>query len=136
MTHPKNPVPRNGPPQELISRINHLGNLLRFLPDSLPLDPSDSKYFFGLDADDVEQEGMWYAFNQNLKACFKMHKIPAGGTIVFCERGSHLADLIKTFKNMITKLTIDVDRTFLKEVWLERLIKAAELQGAKIVPPR
>ena len=65
-----------------------------------------------------------------------MHKILTGGTIVFCEQGSCLADLIKTFKNTITELTVDVDRTFLKEVWLERLIKAAELQGAKIVPPR
>lgn len=136
MTRPKKPVPQNGPPQELISRINHLGNLLKFLPDSLPLDPPDSKYYFGLDTDDVEQEGVWYTFNRNLEVCFETHKIPAGGTIVFCERGPRLVNLIKTFKNAITKLTVDADRTFLKEVWLERLIKAAELQGAKIVPSR
>jgi len=136
MTHPKKPAPQNGPPQGLISWINHLGNLLKFLLDGLPLDLYDSKYYFGLDMDDVEQEGVWYAFNHNLKACFKMHKILAGGTIVFCERGSHLVNLIKIFKNAITELTVDADWTFLKEVWLERLIKAAELQGAKIVPPR
>jgi hypothetical protein len=68
LTRPKELVPRNGPPQELISRINHLGNLLKFLPDSLPLDPPDSKYYFGLDTDDVEQEGVRYAFNCNLEA--------------------------------------------------------------------
>ena len=132
MTRTRHPVPQNGPPQKLISRINHLGSLLKYLPTSLPHDPPNSNYNFGLDSDDVEQEGIWYAFNCNLAACFETHRIPAGGSIVFHERGSRLANLIKTLKNAVNKLTVDADRTFLKDVWVERLIKAAELQGAKI----
>jgi hypothetical protein len=36
---------------------------------------------------DVAEEGVWYAFNRSLEACFKTHRIPAGGTIVFHKRG-------------------------------------------------
>jgi hypothetical protein len=43
-----------------------------------------------------------------------------------------LDDLIQTFKTVTKGLTMDADRTFMQEVWLERLIKAAEMQGAKI----
>ena len=41
-------------------------------------------------------------------------------------------DLIKTFMTAAKGLTTDADRKFMQEVWLERLIKAAEMQGAKI----
>ena len=125
-------VAQNGPPQELISRITHLRNLLKNLPSNLPSNPTESRYCFGLDAEDVAEEGMWYAFNRNLEACFETHKIPVGGTIVFRERGPQLDDLIQTFKTATKGLTTDADRTFMREVWLERLIKAAEMQGAKI----
>jgi hypothetical protein len=43
-----------------------------------------------------------------------------------------LDDLIQTFKTVTKGLTMDADRTFMWEVWLKRLIKAAEMQGAKI----
>jgi hypothetical protein len=36
------------------------------------------------------------------------------------------------FKTAAKGLTMDADWTFMQEVWLERLIKAAEMQGAKI----
>ena len=36
------------------------------------------------------------------------------------------------FKEVIKVLMKDSDHTFLQEVWLERLIKAAELQGVKV----
>jgi hypothetical protein len=134
MTCKKDKSPLNGPSAELISRINHLGHLLKNLPRNLPLDPlqSESRYNFGLETEHVEEEGVWFAFNKNLEACFETHTIPAGGTIVFRERGKRCEALIKMFKEAVKALTKDADRDFLQEVWLERLIKAAELQGAKV----
>jgi hypothetical protein len=127
--------PQNGPSQHLISRINHLGNLLKHLPANLPLDPIESQYHFVLATSDVEEEGVWFAFNRNLGACFETHKIAAGGKIVFQECGARLLNtLIQTFKEAVKKLTSDADRDFLKEVWLEHLIRSAEQQGEKVPP--
>ena len=61
-----------------------------------------------------------------------MHKIPAGSTIVFRERGNWYGLLIKMLKVAVKALS-KKDRAFLQEVWLERLISAAELQDAKIL---
>ena len=36
------------------------------------------------------------------------------------------------FKEAVKALTEDADRDFLQEVWLERLMKVAKLQGAKV----
>jgi hypothetical protein len=132
MTCKVNQVAQNGPPQELISHITHLHNLLKNLPSRLPSYPEESQYHFGLDADNVAEEGVWYAFNRNLEACFETHTIPTGGTIVFRERGFHLEALIQTFKTAAKGLTFDADQKFMQEVWLKRLIRAAEQQGAKI----
>ena len=134
MTCKNNKSPQNGPSAELISRINHLGNLLKNLPEDLPLDPpqSESRYSFGLEMELVEEEGVWFAFNRNLEVCFETHQIPVGGSIVFRERGQRCQVLIKMFKEAVKALTKDAERDFLREVWLERLIKAAEMQGAKV----
>jgi hypothetical protein len=43
-----------------------------------------------------------------------------------------LEALIQTFKTAAKGLTLDADQKFMQEVWLERLIRAAEQQGAKI----
>src|SRR5258705_9255532 len=126
MTRRVERVAQNGPPQELISCITHLHNLLKNLPSSLPSNPAESQYCFSLDMEDVAAEGIWYAFNRNLETCFETHRIPVGGTIVFQERGLQLDDLIWTFKTVVKGLTMDADQTFMWEVWLERLIKAAE----------
>jgi hypothetical protein len=52
---------QHGPSSELVSHINHLGALLQNLPSSLPLDPPESSYSFGLGNDDITTEGVWYA---------------------------------------------------------------------------
>jgi hypothetical protein len=134
MTHKNNKEPQNGPPAKLISRINHLGNLLKNLPGNLPLDLLQSKscYSFGLETELVKEEGVWFAFNRNLEVCFETHKIPAGGSIVFWEWGQRCKVLIKMFKETVKALTKDADCDFLREVWLEQLITAVEMQGAKV----
>ena len=132
MTQKVKQVTQNGPPQELICCITHLHNLLKNLPSSLPFNPAESQYCFGLDAEYVAEEGIWYAFNRNLESCFETHRFPVGGTIVFRERGPQLDDLIQTFKMAAKGLTTDMNWTFMQEVWLEKLIKAAEMQGANI----
>jgi hypothetical protein len=80
----------------------------------------------------IADEGIWFVFNRNLEVCFETHKIPTGGTIVFREWGQCYENLIKIIKDAVKGLTKDTERQFLQEVWLERLIKAAELQGARI----
>lgn len=132
MTKAKEKVVHIGPSSWLISRINHLSDLLANLPDSIPLDPPNSRYQFGLDPEHVSEEGVWFAFNKNLEACFQTHDIRDGGSIQFQERGRHYKDLINMFKDVVRRLETDRERDFLAEVWLERLITAAKLQGAKI----
>ena len=134
MTHKINKAPQNGLSAKLISHINHLGNLLKNLPGNLPLDPlqSESCYSFGLEMELVEEAGVWFAFNRNLEVCFETHKIPVGGSIVFQERGWRCEALIKMFKEAVKALTKDANHKFLREVWLEWLIKAVEMQGSKV----
>ena len=132
MTRKLDQAPKNGPSSQLISCINHLGNLLKNLPENLPLNPAVSCDSFGLDTKHVAEEGVWFAFNQNLEACFETRKLVANRTIVFRERGRYFDALVKMFKETVKALLKDTDRDFLREVWLEQLIKAAELQGAKL----
>ncbi len=63
----------------LISRIDHLALLLKHLPNSLPLNPTDSLYRFGLDPDNEREEGLYYAFNRNLEICFGTHQLQGKG---------------------------------------------------------
>jgi hypothetical protein len=77
--------PQNGPSAHLISCINHLGNLFKYLPKNLPLDPPNTGYGFGLDAEKVIKEGVWFTFNNCLEVSFQTHTLPTNGTIVFHE---------------------------------------------------
>jgi hypothetical protein len=45
-----------GIPRELNTCLKHLATLLKNLPSSIPLDPSQSSYAFSLDPDDVKDE--------------------------------------------------------------------------------
>jgi hypothetical protein len=83
MTPPTNKPALHGPASSLISRINHLGELLKNLPQNLPLNPLQSCYIFGLDTEKISEEGVWFAFNQNLEANFETHKLPPHGNIIF-----------------------------------------------------
>lgn len=122
-------APAPGLPSTVVSRINHLSNLLNHLPESLPLDPPDEKstYHFGIDEDDRKEEGLWFAFNRNLEVCFRTHNHPE---IKFVERGQRLVSLVKLIKE--TMKNLPDKREFIQHAWLERLIKAAQSSGASV----
>ena len=73
----------------------------------MPFNPETSIHHFGLNMELVDEEGMWFTFNQNLKVCFETYKIDGGGTIVFHERGDWFDALIKMIKATIKGLSTD-----------------------------
>ncbi|KAI9569622.1 hypothetical protein HD554DRAFT_2171065 [Boletus coccyginus] len=96
-----------------------------------------SRIHLGLDAELINDEGLWYAFNRNpIEVCFETHKPGSGGTIIFQGRGDRYNALIEMIKATVTALPTEGERTFLQDVWIERLISAAELQGAKVPAKR
>ncbi|KAG6806951.1 hypothetical protein H0H92_009395, partial [Tricholoma furcatifolium] len=123
-------MPNIGVPVALAFHIKHLEALLKGLPTSLPLNPVNnlSTYHFGWDAEDIEEEGLFYAFNRCLEVCFETHKLH-GQPIVLKERGEQLKNLIQMYKRLAKEAPND--REMLK-VWLEQLISAAKLAGVKI----
>lgn len=123
-------TPRPGVPPEIVSRLDRLLALLKNLPISIPSDPEGSSYIFGLDEEDVQAEGIWYALNRNLEVCFKTF-IRGNSDIVFCERGKRVEALVG-FLRAAMKRAPDSEREMIRERWVERLIKAAERSGAKI----
>jgi len=50
------PPTRDSPSSELLARIHHLHLLLQNLPPTLPLDPDESNYHFGLDEELINDE--------------------------------------------------------------------------------
>jgi hypothetical protein len=122
-------VQSTGPASDLIARIQHLASLLHNLPETLPLNPPETRYHFAFDPNNVCDEGLYYAFNRNLEICFGTHEL-VGGKIPLTQRGTCYENLIKMFK----KVAKDVpeERKFLREHWLERLIRAAHHAGARI----
>ncbi len=125
-----------GPSAKLMTTINHLAALLRGLPDSLPLDPpnSETTYHFGLDPQEISDEGVFYALTQNLERCFGMHKVK-NGVITFRERGSRCTGLIKMLKTAVRDLS-ENERDLFREIWLTRLLRAAELSGGMVPSKR
>ena len=134
MTCPLNKPPGNGPSSQLIAWLNHLQNLLKHLPDTLPLNLMPSHYGFGLDNKAVAEEGVWYAFNHNMEVNFETHKMwhDKSGSPVLREQGECWIQLVQTMKDTIKMLTKDEEHNFLCKIWLEQLIRTAEAHGAKI----
>jgi hypothetical protein len=71
MTCTETNQPSKGPSAALIPSIYHLSNLLKNLPQDLPLPKTanDAKYQFYLDEDDVKKGGLHYALNHCLGVC-------------------------------------------------------------------
>ncbi|KAJ7797228.1 hypothetical protein B0H14DRAFT_2619160 [Mycena olivaceomarginata] len=93
MPPPESTEPR-GIPRELDTRLKHLSKLLKHLPSALPtnLPDNESTYHFYLDPEDVEEEGVMYAFNRRLEFAFETHKL-RGAKLLFKEQGSCLVEL-------------------------------------------
>lgn len=108
-----------------LSRITYLQSLLEHLPSSI----SERSYGFGLDPDDVEEEGKFYALNRNFEICFQTHTLASGAPIPLC-RSKDYGTLIEMLKE-----TTNGDPSgcgFLKDIWVEQLIRAAQALGAKV----
>lgn len=112
-----------------ISRLKHLGKLLKGLPNDLPLDPADSRYKFGLDGEDLEEYGHWYALNRNLEVCFQTHAL-RGESLKITERGKSLDVLLNFLQGGMREVPGEAE---LVMNWVEKLIAAAVASGAKIV---
>lgn len=126
--------PKQGPSSTLVRRIDHLKELLKHLPKSLPEKPQESTYHFGVNVEEVKRsdEGYWYFFSQNLEVCFQTHLL-RDEPLLFKERGERLDGLIKFLKESMKWLSA-ADQELFRDSWLERLIQAAEASGAKIPP--
>ncbi|KAJ7021284.1 hypothetical protein C8F04DRAFT_1141317 [Mycena alexandri] len=84
-----------GPPQALISRIDHLHSLLRNLPSALPEDPSHSLYNFAVDPQRLEDGGYFAAAGHALEISFQTALLAIRGRpLLFTERGRHHDALI------------------------------------------
>ncbi|KAL1738695.1 hypothetical protein HDZ31DRAFT_69722 [Schizophyllum fasciatum] len=122
------PKKGTGPPQKLISRIDFLRDLLKNLPDSLPiLDEQHSAYQFGLDYDSLEDRGPLGSFSHSMEIYFKTHQ---NQHLQITERGPRLHDdLIKMMKAAVNLMS-EKDREVFRDAWLERMIAAAVHAGS------
>ncbi|KAJ7743728.1 hypothetical protein DFH07DRAFT_777341 [Mycena maculata] len=124
--------PVTGPPQALISRIDHLHDLLRHLPSSLPENPSHSLYDFGLNADRLEDGGYFAAVGHALEVSFETHLLRIQDRpLLLIERGERHNALVKMLKKGVKNMSPGERITF-QEAWIERLITSAIDLGAKI----
>ncbi|KAF8216707.1 hypothetical protein K438DRAFT_1747890 [Mycena galopus ATCC 62051] len=119
-----------GPPKELIARIKHLRNLLKNLPDSLPENPSDSRYQFYLDEESLDMRSHFGAAGHALELSFDTCHL-GGRPIEFHQRGSSLENLTKMLKFAV-KYMNTAERESFRKAWIEHLIDAAVRSGAKI----
>ncbi|KAJ6554851.1 hypothetical protein B0H19DRAFT_1294878, partial [Mycena capillaripes] len=124
--------PVTGPPQALVSRIEHFQDLLRHLPATLDENPTHSLYRFSIDPEILKQGGHFSAVGHALEVSFETDRLRLQGRpMLFIERGRRLDDLVKMLKIGV-KYMSPGERTTFQEAWLERLIAAAVDSGAKI----
>lgn len=120
-----------GVPAALASHITYLDLLLKNLPLSLPSDSPDnvSTYHFYFDTKDVDEEGLYYAFNRCLEICFQTHLLQ-GRPITLVERGTRMHNLIQMFRRVAKEVL--GEHNMLQSSWLDRLVTAAKSAGASI----
>ncbi|KAJ7173830.1 hypothetical protein C8R46DRAFT_1215743 [Mycena filopes] len=121
-----------GPPQALVSRIDHLQTLLQHLPAALPDNPAHSLYSFAADPELLKEGGYFAAVGHALEISFGTNLLAVQGrTLVFTERGHRHDVLIKLLKLAVKHMSPS-ERTSFQEAWIDRLIQAALDSGAKI----
>jgi hypothetical protein len=107
--------------------LHQLLNLLLKLPLSLPLDPSDSKYCFDIDNDDLEDKGVYGAANRRLEISFETHRCTE---LRFLERSKCIKSLEGLLRWTLDHLDTAEQRQFFADVWIDRLTLAAQASGA------
>ncbi|KAJ7897662.1 hypothetical protein B0H14DRAFT_3425022 [Mycena olivaceomarginata] len=128
------PKPVIGPSCELIARIEHLRNLLKHLPRSLPIDPPDSCYWFFLETDSIDLHGYFGAAGHALEISFRTFML-RDQPLKFQQRGGSLDDLPKMLKHAVKHMK-DGEQENFRTAWIEHLIMAAKGSGANIPPPK
>ena len=95
---------REGLSSELDTALNHLRRLVDYLPESVPLAKTGSiQYDFGLDDEDVREEGIAYALNRRLEIVFETHTLPQGGVLQLKERGPHWKQLVSFLRDVASE---------------------------------
>nr|GAT46371.1 predicted protein [Mycena chlorophos] len=118
-----------GPSQQLIARVEYLGDLLKHLPNSLPQKPAYEPRLDLALGDIDEDRGMFGTASWVLEVAFKLHA--TGGKIKIQERGPHIQALIPFLKQVFHQLD-KKDRQPWANAWLDRLLQAAKDAGAKM----
>jgi hypothetical protein len=130
------PKPATGPPQGLVSWIEHLCTLLQSLPQSLLLNLDSSNHHFHFDKSRLEDGSYFAAAGHALEVSFETHHLATEGhEIQFTKRGKRLEELAKFFKIAVKEMA-EGDRAAFCNAWLECLIKAARDSGASIPPKK
>ncbi|KAJ6565988.1 hypothetical protein B0H10DRAFT_2112089, partial [Mycena sp. CBHHK59/15] len=125
---PTEPKASTGPPQALIYRIEHLQQLLKHLPSSLPLDPAESLYQFYEGEDRVANAGTVFPVaGRALELSFGTWERDA--VVKFTERGSRVTALGPFLKNVVKRMTPS-ERVSFEKAWIGRLLQAAKDSGA------
>ncbi|KAK1226816.1 hypothetical protein PQX77_010198 [Marasmius sp. AFHP31] len=116
------------------ARLQLLQRLLKSLPKDLPDRPQDSSLNFGLDPEDVKDEGYYFAANRNFELCFETWKKGPGwdGTLNILERGRRWEDFVATVRKVLKMEKNEGCKKLLVEKWVEKLITAAKQAGGKL----
>jgi hypothetical protein len=119
-----------GAPSSMVARVNHLKTLFKYLPESLPFNPTQSfcDINFDFNKDDLTSDGAYAAISQSLRNAF-----PAGkdGKLTISERGGRMMGLIPVLLLALKQMP-DRDREMFRTVWIERLIDASKAAGARV----
>lgn len=110
----------------LRAQLDILARLLESLPESIPSNPSISQYDFDIDTTNVDEDGVYRLANRRLEVSFQTH---ISSTFKILERGDQLKKLMWLLEHVFKTLPPS-EHSFFCEVWVERLIKAAEASGA------
>ncbi|KAK1220289.1 hypothetical protein PQX77_016954 [Marasmius sp. AFHP31] len=116
------------------ARLQLLQRLLKSLPNNLPEYPQESSLSFGLDPEDIKDEGYYFAANRNFELCFATWKKGPGwdGALEILERGRRWDDFLVTVRKVLKMEKNEGNKKLLVEKWVERLITAAKKAGGKI----
>jgi hypothetical protein len=111
------------------SRLLLLAQLFESLPETIPYNPVTSQYNFSINTAEMdEDDGAYQLVNRCLEVSFQTH---VEQNFKILERGQHLLELVQLLKWAVENMPPS-EHDFLRDVWVECLIRAAEASGAKL----